>query len=138
MTERLADDEAAVADSLRSRPASAAPAGFADRMAARLDGESGWLGAADWRWWALGTAPAAAVLLVGAVMLGGGRADSSVSLVSATETWASGDRTDGRPASSILWKDGVTGDTLLLVVLAAAGPDDLLDETPADGPGGLK
>lgn len=137
MTEHLTDDEAAVAEALRSRPASAAPAGFAERVAARVAGEGGWLGAADWRWWTLGTAPAATALLVVAVVLGGSRSDSTVSLASATEAWASGDRTDGLPASSILWSAGVTGDTLLAIVLTS-GPDDLLEDLPAEEAGGVK
>jgi len=137
MTEHLTDDEAAVAEVLRSRPAAAAPAEFADRVAARLAGESGWLGVADWRWWTLGVAPAAAALFVVAVVLGAGSADSTVSLTSATETWASGDRTDGRPASSLLWKADVAADTLLLTVLTA-GPDDVLEEASTEGLGGVK
>jgi hypothetical protein len=126
-----------VAEVLRSRPPAAAPAGFADRVSARLASESGWLGVADWRWWTLGAAPAAAALLVVAVVLGAGSADSTVNLTSATEAWASGDRADGRPASSLLWKADVAADTLLLTVLTA-GPDDMLEETSTEGLGGVK
>lgn len=133
-----ADAQAVVAAILRSRPASAPPAGFAARVSARLDAERGWLGLADWRRWALGLAPVAAALVVAAVWFGAdGRAESAVSLATVVESWASGEETPGASATSILWRADVSGDAMVSTVLTS-GPDDPLETGSSERRDGVK
>ena len=134
----VADAQAEVAAILRSRPASVPPAGFAARVSARLEAERGWLGLADWRRWALGLAPVAAVLVAAAVWFGADtRSDTVVSLATVVESWASGEATPGASATAILWRADVSGDAMLSTVLTS-GPDDPLDTGTSEQPGGVK
>ena len=133
-----AEAQVAVAEILRSRPPSAPPAGFAARVAARIDRERGLLGLADWRRWALRVAPVAAALVAAALWFGGnGRAGAEVSLTTAVESWASGEETPGRVATSIFWREDVSGDTMLGTVLTS-GPDDPLDSSASERRDGVK
>lgn len=136
MTDDLRDDDAAVAAALRSRPDAALPPGFADRLAARLEEERGWIGLADWRAWTFRFAPAAAALLAVAALVAGRTDDEPPSLSAVAESWAAGDG-DGRPATSVLWQPEVSADSLLQMILTA-GPDDVVDEGSAESPGGVK
>jgi hypothetical protein len=125
-----ADAQLAVATVLRSRPVSPLPAGFAERVAARLAVESGWLGLADWRVWTFRFAPLAAATAIVVLVLGGGAGPTGFSLASLVETWTAGDSSSGRPAASLFLENDVPGDALLLTVLTE-GPDDVVDTTPA-------
>ncbi len=131
------DTQAAVTAVLRSRPASTVPAGFAARVAVRLEAERGWIGLADWRMWTFRLAPLATALVVVAVLFGGSASESSFTLASVVETWAAGDRTDGRPATSLFWQADVPGESLLLTVLTS-GPDEALDSSSTGGQEGVK
>lgn len=131
------DAQAAVVAVLRSRPASAVPAGFAERVAARLTAEGGWLGLADWRVWTFRLAPVAAALALVAVLAGSRAAESTFSLTSVVETWAAGDRASGRPAASLFWQADVPGESLLVTILTS-GPDEALETGSAAGQEGVK
>ncbi len=131
------DAQAAVAAVLRSRPASGVPAAFAGRLSARLTAEGGWLGLADWRVWTFRLAPVAAALVVAAILFGSRASESSFLLASVVETWAAGDRTDGRPATSLFWQADVPGESLLLTVLTS-GPDEALETGSTAGQEGVK
>jgi len=77
------ETQRAVAAWLRSRPADRVSDQFAARLAARLDGDSGWLGIADWRVWTFRLTPVAA-LLAAFVLLGSAQSESGVTL----DEWA--------------------------------------------------
>ncbi len=132
-----ADAQAEVAAILRSRPVSVPPAGFAARVSARLEAERGWLGLADWRRWALGLAPVAAVLMAAAVWVGADTRSDTGSLASVVESWASGEETPGASATAILWRADVSDDTMLSTVLTS-GPDDPLDTATSEQRDGVK
>jgi hypothetical protein len=61
-------DQEAVAAVLRATPPAPVSAGFLARVNRRIDGTAGWLGLANFRAWTLGLVPAAAALLLVAIL----------------------------------------------------------------------
>jgi hypothetical protein len=122
-------DQRAVAAWLQARPADAPSAGFAARVAARLDdleADEGMLGLANWRAWGGGLAPVAAALTL-AAWLGVGIERDEVAPVSAESfaTWTQATADDDR-AAAFLHPDA-TRDLLLETVLTGALPQEAGD-----------
>jgi anti-sigma factor RsiW len=109
------ETQRAVAAWLRSRPVDRVSDQFAAQLAARLDGDSGWFGIADWRVWTLRLTPVAA-LLAAFVLLGSAQSDSRVTLdewaLDADDTSSWFLQTDVSPDASLdaLVESIVTGD----------------------------
>lgn len=121
-----------VADALRQRSDTSLPAGFAGRLAARLDAETDWLGFANWRTWTVRLAPLAAGLLVAAALTSASPAsDDTIDLYDVTETWVLGTDGDVLPTTALFWQADVSDDSLLEVILTAQ-PDDPLDGADYD------
>ena len=64
MIDKDARDQEAVAALLGAMPAAPVSVGFLARVNRRIDDTAGWLGLADFRAWTLGLVPAAAVLVI--------------------------------------------------------------------------
>jgi anti-sigma factor RsiW len=118
-------EQSDVARVLAAAPETPAPAWLAERINARLDEASGWYGLADWRWLAVRVAPVAGALLIAAGIAverprlqSSAQSNEPVSLAQVVESWAGGDG-DSAPATSVLWKQDVSQDSMLFTVLAA-------------------
>src|SRR5689334_10900576 len=83
MTDSDERDQEAVAALLRATPPARVSSDFLARLNQRIDETAGWLGLADFRAWTLGLIPAAAALLLAAVLW---PASSSVKPVTDTDT----------------------------------------------------
>jgi predicted anti-sigma-YlaC factor YlaD len=122
-----------VASLLASRPEADVPPAFAARVAGRLAHESGWFGLADWRWLSVRFAPVAALLvLVAGIVIErqGAESSSTVSLSAVVETWATGESDgDSVPVTSVLWKQNVSEDAVLLTVLTAPSDATIARQT---------
>lgn len=134
------DAQALVSAVLAARPVSPVPDGFAERLAARLSAERGWVGLADWQAWTLRLAPVAAAWGLVAFFAGGvasGRwtaePTAPVSLAAVIEEWAGGGRAGGRAAASVLWQAPSPDDAVLLTLLTAAPDDPIAESAEAGG-----
>lgn len=107
---------------LRSRGAAPVPAGFEERLRARLEGLGGvWgLPALAWRRYTIGVAPVAAALVMLVVLSLSGTPSGASSLWE--ETTAS-----GAPASAIVWESDLS-DEEMFVALLRARSDETLQE----------
>ena len=104
------DDQAFVADMLRSLPPPDVPAGFLARVNARIDERAGWFGIADFRVWTLRLAPLAAGLgLVAVLWPATAAVDPSSSASAATTASAAA----FSPASQTDWQQDVSTEALL-------------------------
>lgn len=113
-----------VAAVLSSRPVAEAPPGFAGRVMAELEPVPGWLDALNWRVWTFRLAPVAAALMVVAVLgFGPTEAAEPMEFSDLVAEWVVEEAGEGLPAFSLLWQEGVSGDTLLEAVLTA-DPDE--------------
>lgn len=103
---------------LRSRPIAPVSATFSQRLAARLDDASGWLGIADWRIWTFRVAPIAAALALVALLTSSSTrtqtssATPQVASPITIEEWARSGL-DASRISSMLWQKEVTTESLL-------------------------
>ncbi|MGE5359702.1 MAG: anti-sigma factor family protein [Bacteroidales bacterium] len=113
-----------VARVLASRAALPVPDAFAARIAAEIEEAGGWYGFVDWRWLATRMAPVAGALLIAGIVTVEREATTTavqtpgVSLSQVVESWAGGEG-ENAPATSVLWKQDVTDDSMLLTVLAS-------------------
>jgi hypothetical protein len=112
------DDQELVASILRSMPPPAVRGDFVARVNARIDETAGWLGLADFRLWTLRLAPAAAALVLVAV-LWSGRASSAGGRAAAPA--ASSSAATFSPASPADWQKDVTGNDMLDAALSPPG-----------------
>jgi hypothetical protein len=120
------DNQRAVSAWLQARPADRPSAGFAARVAARLDdldADEGMLGLANWRAWGSGLAPLAAGLVL-AAWLGVGVEAENDPPVSAESfaSWTHATADDDRAAAFL--QPGATRDLLLETVLTGALPPE--------------
>ena len=113
------DDRDPVAAVLRSLPAPEVSAGFVARVNARIDETAGWLGLADFRKWTLGLVPAAAALVLAAVLW--------PARASAPSVPASPSRppSEFSPSSYDDWQRDVTANALLESALSARARTDV-------------
>jgi hypothetical protein len=116
-------DQEAVAAVLRATPQARVSDDFLARVNARIDETAGWLGLADFRAWTLGLVPAAAVLVLIAILW-----PSSPSVTSAASQ-ASTSQTSSQtfsPASYNDWQQDVPANALLEAALhsPAERPND--------------
>ena len=109
------DEQRLVAGMLGRRPALTPSAGFAARLATRLDEASGWLGILDWRAWTFRLAPVALAIGVAAFFAGG--ASTSEVPMPTLEAWT---RSVAEPSSeaSAVWQDRTSSDALLDTMLS--------------------
>jgi len=108
-------DQEAVAEVLRATPAARVPDDFLARVNAKIDETAGWLGLANYRAWTLGLVPAAAALVLLAILW---PVSSSVTQPSqpAPSNAASSVQTFS-PSSSLDWQRDVTSNALLEAAL---------------------
>ncbi|MBI2834891.1 MAG: zf-HC2 domain-containing protein [Acidobacteria bacterium] len=112
-----------VADVLRARQAISPPAGFAERLGARLDLESSIFGVADWRRWTWRLAPVAAALFLVAAVTAGQRDETTAGeTTGALSTWPASVARNTPGGASVMWSENVSGDTLLSSVLTGSSP----------------
>jgi len=111
-----AGDQEAVAAVLRAMPLAPVSADFLARVNARIDDAAGWIGLADFRVWTLGLVPAAAVLVVLALLW----PSSSTPSAAATAASAQGQVASAQtftPSSYSDWQQDVTANALLEAAL---------------------
>lgn len=108
-------DQEAVAAVLRATPPAAVSADFLARVNARIDEAAGWLGLADFRAWTLGLVPAAAVLVLLA-LLWPSTAAATTSAAPAQQPQIASAQTF-TPASYSDWEQDVTANALLEAAL---------------------
>jgi len=108
-------DQEAVAALLREMPAVWVSADFLARVNRRIDETAGWLGLADFRAWTLGLVPAAAALVLLALLWPATEA-SSASAAPAVASQAASPQAF-TPSSYSDWQQDVTGNTLLEAAL---------------------
>ena len=101
-------DQELVAGVLRETPKASVPSDFLARVNARIDETSGWLGVADFRAWTLGLVPAAAALVLVALLWPASTSSRSVTSA-ATQTTAQ----TFSPSSYTDWQQDVTANALL-------------------------
>jgi len=107
-------DQDAVAAVLRATPPADVSADFLARVNARIDGTAGWLGLADFRAWTLGLVPAAAALVLIAILWPSTPPSSTIAAsaqthVTSSQTFA--------PSSYTDWQQDVTANALLEAAL---------------------
>jgi hypothetical protein len=107
--DRVQEDVAAL---LRAMPPAPVSGDFLTRVNARIDDTAGWLGLADFRAWTLGLVPAAAVLVLIAVLW---PASSRVAPVTTAKTAAAAQTFS--PSSYADWEQDVTVNALLEAAL---------------------
>jgi anti-sigma factor RsiW len=100
------------------------PDGFHARLDARLGRERGWFGLADWRWWTVRLSPAAAALLVLALVTSPPQAGALRAPPAAMDEGET-------PVYAVLWEPQVSDESLLRIVLAAH-PDAALEDYLGD------
>jgi hypothetical protein len=119
-------DHDPVAALLRATPPAPVSADFLTRVNARIDETAGWLGLADFRAWTLGLVPAAAVLVLLAILWPAAPA-ANASPLSATPAQAQVVSSQTfTPSSYSDWEQDVTANALLEAALrgpASAGVD---------------
>lgn len=124
MTTQDDRDQEAVAAVLRDMPRARAHGDFLARVNARIDETAGWLGLADFRAWTLGLLPAAAALVLLAILW---PASSTVSMpaqpVVTTESAPSASTSGFSPSSYADWQREVTANALLDAALQARAKD---------------
>jgi hypothetical protein len=118
-------DQEAVAAVLRDMPHARTGEDFLARVNLRIDATAGWLGLADFRAWTLGLLPAAAALVLLAILW---PASSTLSMpaqpVVTPESSAASASTSGfSPASYSDWQRDVTANALLDAALHARAKD---------------
>lgn len=108
-------EQEAVAALLRETPRATVSADFLARVNARIDETAGWLGLADFRVWTLGLVPAAAALVLVAILWPSTTSTSPAS-VPAVQTQTASSQTF-TPASFGDWERDVTPNALLEAAL---------------------
>jgi len=111
-------DQEAVAAVLKSLHAPEVSPGFVARVNARIDATAGWLGLADFRKWTLGLVPAAAALVLAAILWPAAPSTAPPTL-STPSTPSSSQFT---PSSYDDWQRDVTANALLETSLSARAP----------------
>ena len=112
-------DQDPVAALLRATPPVTVPTDFLTRVNARIDDTAGWLGLADFRAWTLGLVPAAAALVLLAMLWPTAPAATAAS---AAATPAQAQVVSSRtftPSSYSDWEQDVTANALLEAALRA-------------------
>ena len=109
-------DQEAVAAVLRATPRARVSDDFLARVNTRIDETTGWLGLADFRAWTLGLVPAAAVLVLIAILW---PSSTRVTSVTSSQTFS--------PASYNDWQQDVPANALLEAALHSPA------ERPKDG-----
>jgi hypothetical protein len=105
-------DQEAVAAVLRATPQARVSDDFLARVNARIDETTGWLGLADFRAWTLGLVPAAAVLVLVAILW-----PSSSNVTSAASQASQSSAQTFSPASYNDWQQEVPANALLEAAL---------------------
>jgi hypothetical protein len=108
-------DQEAVAAVLRETPAAPLSAGFLARVNQRIDETAGWLGLADFRAWTLGLVPAAAALVIVALLWPATKADPAPAAATATLQAISAQTFT--PSSYTDWQQDVAANALLEAAL---------------------
>jgi hypothetical protein len=108
-------DLEAVAALLRETPAAPVSADFLARVNRRIDETAGWLGLADFRAWTLGLVPAAAAILLVALLWPTTSATSGTAIATATPAAVSAQTFT--PSSYSDWQQDVTANALLEAAL---------------------
>jgi hypothetical protein len=116
-------DQEAVAAVLKSLPAQEVSPGFVARVNARIDETAGWLGLADFRKWTLGLVPAAAALVLAAILWPA--APSAPSSSASSSNSSSPSSSPFMPSSYEDWQRDVTANALLETALSAKAPSDV-------------
>jgi hypothetical protein len=115
-------DQDAVAAALHGLPQARVMDDFLARVNARIDETAGWLGLADFRAWTLGLVPAAAVLVLLAILWPGPAASTAAPSPQPVATESSSAATFS-PASYSDWQRDVTANALLDAALQPRATD---------------
>jgi hypothetical protein len=115
-------DQDAVAAALRALPQARVADDFLARVNARIDEAAGWLGLADFRAWTFALVPAAAVLVLLAILWPGAAALPATPSPSPVATESSSAAAFS-PASYSDWQRDVTANALLDAALQPRAPD---------------
>lgn len=123
------DGQRAVAVMLQARPPATSSAGFAARVAARIDGlgaDAGMLGLANWRAWGGALAPVAAALTLAAWMGVGleNGVTNGQDAPAAAETFSAWAQSANDEPAGLFFQPGTSTDVLLESVLTGAVPED--------------
>ena len=112
-------DQDPVAALLRATPPVTVPTDFLTRVNARIDDTAGWLGLADFRAWTLGLVPAAAALVLVAILWPAAPAATAApASAPPTQTQVVSSQTF-TPSSYSDWEQDVTANALLEAALRA-------------------
>ncbi len=115
-------DQDAVAAALRALPQAHVSDDFLARVNARIDETAGWLGLADFRAWTLGLVPAAAILVLLAILWPGPASSTAAPPPQPVATESSSSATFS-PASYSDWQRDVTANALLDAALQPRAAD---------------
>jgi hypothetical protein len=115
-------DQEAVAALLRSTPAVPVSAGFLARVNRRIDETAGWLGLADYRAWTLGLVPAAAALVLVAILWPATTVTPAPATTTVTPQGTSSQTFT--PTSYTDWQQDVTANALLEAALRSPAKTD--------------
>jgi anti-sigma factor RsiW len=119
------DDQRAVRARLQARPVLRAHPSFSAAVMARLDTESSWLDALDFRRWTWRLAPAAGALLAATWMFVAQPPGSDPAQT--TTTTAAAEFSPDLPVSAALWQESVSDTSVLSLMLRASADDPLAD-----------
>lgn len=114
-------DQTVVAALLASTPPADVPADFLSRVNARIDAAAGWTGLADFRLWTLRLAPAAAALVLLALLWPGPATEQTRVPAATTPVATPPTVTAFSPASATDWQRDVSADALLDAALQPTG-----------------
>jgi anti-sigma factor RsiW len=117
------DDQRAAIAVLRARPPLQAHPSFSAAVMARIESESSWLDALDFRRWTWRLAPAAGALLAATWMFVAQTPSGSETADRATATAFAPDL----PVSAALWQDSVSDTSVLSLMLRASADDPLAE-----------
>jgi hypothetical protein len=114
-------DLEAVAALLRATPAPPVSADFLARVNQRIDETAGWLGLADFRKWTLGLVPAAAALVLAAVLWPASASEKRVTNTATDTAKTAASSPSFSPSSYTDWQQDVTPNALLEAALRPVG-----------------